>query len=68
VNVPTRLYVIESGCNTGYWARSSQHGTGWVGPFPKQAFTISELLAELRWMVEHDMCLDLRVRELTFRT
>jgi hypothetical protein len=64
-----RLFVIEStwpADRPSYWARSSEHGTGWHEGWPKQAFSPSELATEIRWMIDHEIHGDFRTRELTF--
>jgi hypothetical protein len=62
------MYVIEmpavgpSG-KPSYWTRSAEHGTGWIDR-PKQAFSPSELAAEIKWMIEHELSGDWTIRQV----
>ncbi len=56
VKQTTRLFIIEQFRNDErlFWHRSKVHGTGWHSNYPKQAFSKSELCAELDFMVEQE--------------
>jgi hypothetical protein len=53
-----KLFLIERPVSNGgpsYWTCSTRHGSGW-SPRPKQAFSPSELTAEIRRLID-DGCL-----------
>lgn len=68
----TRLYVIEQSGRAEhdrvFWSCSSEHGCGWNPGNPKQAFSPSELTAQLRSMIDHGYICDVIVRELFVRS
>lgn len=49
-----KLFLIERPSSSGgpsYWTCSTEHGSGW-SPVPKQAFSPSELTAEIRRLID----------------
>lgn len=66
-DVQTKLYVIKQRDRHLYWACSTEHGSGWTGPYPKQSFTKSELSKEIFRLIDHGWFVDCEVLELFHR-
>lgn len=68
---PAKLFVIERTASDGkgklYWACSTEHGAGWHSGYPKQAFSRSELTAEIRRLIDEGWFCDAMIRELHVR-
>lgn len=62
-----RLYVIKQKGRDLFWACSSEHGTGWHPGHPKQSFSPSELVKEVRRLIDEQWFVDLEVLELMTR-
>ena len=61
-----RLFVIRNG-EGQYWTCSSEHGSGWHGDQPKQAFSPSELARTIRLLIDQGWWQDCEVLELRHR-
>jgi hypothetical protein len=63
----TRLFVIRKQGSNQYYACSSEHGCGWNPGHPKQAFSPSELTAQLRVMIDNDWLENVEILQLHLR-
>jgi hypothetical protein len=54
------LFVIKKLDVDQYWACSAEHGTGWT-PRPKQSFSPSELVREVRRLIDEGWYQDLQI-------
>lgn len=64
------LFVIERRTDDAllYWSNSPEHGCGWNPHQPKQAWSKSEVIAELRLMIERGYFTDFMVRRVWLPT
>jgi hypothetical protein len=58
VKIP--LFVIKKLDVDQYWACSAEHGTGW-SPSPKQSFSPSELVREVRRLIDEGWYQDVQI-------
>lgn len=64
----TRLFVIKKKDQPQFWNCSGEHGCGWNDGTPKQAFSPSELVTELRRLIDEGWWNDIVVSQLHFRS
>lgn len=55
------LYVIRQKGHETYWANSSEHGCGWRDKEPRQAFSRTELQAEIGNMMDRGWFVDCEI-------
>lgn len=60
----TKLFVIKQRGRNLYWTCSAEHGSGWSEPNPKQSFSPSELVKEIRRLIDEKWFTDIEVLEL----
>lgn len=59
----TKLFVICQRGRNQFWSCNAEHGSGWTD-CPKQSFTPSELIKEIRRLIDEKWFTDIEVREL----
>ena len=60
----TKLFVIKQRGHNQFWACSAEHGSGWTDGAPKQSFSPSELVKEIRRLIDEKWFTDIEVCEL----
>lgn len=60
----TKLFVIKQRGRNLFWCCSAEHGSGWNEPNPKQSFSPSELVKEIRRLIDEKFFTDIEVCEL----
>lgn len=66
-NVNTKLFVIKQRGRDLFWTCSAEHGSGWNSNNPKQSFSPSELVKEIRRLIDEKWFTDIEVCELIVR-
>ena len=60
----TKLFVIKQKGRNQFWCCSAEHGSGWTDGTPKQSFSPSELVKEIRRLIDEKWFTDIEVCEL----
>lgn len=60
----TKLFVIKKNDCNQYWLCSAEHGSGWSDGHPKQSFSPSELVKEIRRLIDEKWFQDIEILEL----
>lgn len=60
----TKLFVIKQRGRNQFWNCSAEHGSGWSDGHPKQSFSPSELVKEIRRLIDEKWFTDIEVCEL----
>lgn len=63
----TKLFVIKQRGRNLFWTCSAEHGSGWNEGNPKQSFSPSELVKEIRRLIDGKWFTDIEVLELRIR-
>ena len=61
-----QLFIIKQIGRAMFWNCSTEHGCGWHSGYPKQAWSKSELTAEIGKMIERDYFQNCEIVELEF--
>ena len=61
----TGLFVIRKLTQPQFWQCSTEHGAGWHPGRPKQAFSRSELTAELRRLIDEGWFCSIIIMQLS---
>jgi hypothetical protein len=64
----TKLFIIKQRGRDLYWNCSAEHGSGWADGNPKQSFSPSELMKEIRRLIDEKWFTDIEVLELIIRS
>ena len=60
----SKLFVIKQRGRNLFWTCSAEHGSGWNDGNPKQSFSPSELVKEIRRLIDESWFTDIEVCEL----
>ena len=63
----TKLFIIKQRGRDLFWSCSAEHGSGWTDGKPKQSFSPSELVKEIRRLIDEKWFTDIEVCELILR-